>query len=421
MHNSSSSLANFSDLIMESTKPEIDYEFLPMLRVYKDGHVERLMETDFVPAVSNDPITGVSSKDITIVQEPNNNINISARLYLPKLTTTTTTQKFPLLVYFHGGAFCVSSPFTFKYHNCINALVAEANVVVVSVNYRKAPEHLIPAAYEDSWAALKWISSHSSNNGGAGSTGDSEFGLNVEILGIALIHPYFWGSDPIGSEFLNPASAAADRLWPFICPSNPDNDDPRVNPVVAGGPSLVGLGIQRPHHRSFIKRHNILKESNNNNINISARLYLPKLTNTTTTQKFPLLVYFHGVGFCISSPFTSKYHNYVNALVAEANVVAVSVNYRKAPEHPIPAAYEDSWAALKWVASHSGNNGDRYWVYYNALSKCGWMGVVEIFETDCENHGFHLYDFPSHLPSQKAKDLIRRLAAFFNRDMPPLP
>ncbi|KAK0577194.1 hypothetical protein LWI29_029360 [Acer saccharum] len=154
---------------MESTKPEIDYEFLPMLRVYKDGHVERLMDTDFVPAVSNDPITGVSSKDITIIQEPNN-INISTRLYLPKLTTTTTTttQKFPLLVYFHGGAFCVSSPFISKYHNCINTLVAEANVVVVSVNYRKAPEHLIPAAYEDSWAALQWVASHSSNDGCGG-------------------------------------------------------------------------------------------------------------------------------------------------------------------------------------------------------------------------------------------------------------
>ncbi|TXG46374.1 hypothetical protein EZV62_028123 [Acer yangbiense] len=263
---------------MESTKQEIDYEFLPRFRVYKDGHVERLMETDFVPAVSNDPITGVSSKDITIVQEPNN-INISARLYLPKLTTTTTTQKFPLLIYFHGGAFCISSPFTSKNHNYVNALVAEANVVAVSVNYRKAPEHPIPAAYEDSWAALKWVASHSSNNGGGGGpeswlnhhadfervflagdsaganiahnlamaagSGDSEFGLNVEILGIALVHPYFWGSDPIGSESLHPGSAEAGRLWPLICPSNPDNDDPRVNPVVAGGPSLVGLGCRR--------------------------------------------------------------------------------------------------------------------------------------------------------------------------------
>lgn len=36
-----------------------------------------------------------------------------------------------------------------------------------------------------------------------------------------------------------------DRLWPFVCPSAPDNDDPRVNPVAKGAPSLVGLGCRR--------------------------------------------------------------------------------------------------------------------------------------------------------------------------------
>ncbi|TXG47028.1 hypothetical protein EZV62_026322 [Acer yangbiense] len=290
---------------MESTKQEIDYEFLPRFRVYKDGHVERLMETDFVPAVSNDPITRVSSKDITLFQEPNN-INISARLYLPKLTTTTTTtQKFPLLVYFHGGAFCISSPFTSKHHNYVNALVAEANVVAVSVNYRKAPEHPIPAAYEDSWAALKWVASHSSNNGGGGGP---EPWLNHH----ADFERVFLAGDSAGANIAhNLAMAAGSGDSEF------DNDDPRVNPVVAGGPSLVGLGCRR-----------------------------------------------------------------ALVCVAENDVLK-----------------------------------DRGWVYYNALSKCGWMGVAEIIETDGEDHVFHLHD----LQSEKAKDLIGRLAAFFNRDMPPLP
>ena len=44
------------------------------------------------------------------------------------------------------------------------------------------------------------------------------------------------------------------------------------------------------------------------------------------------------------------------------------------------------------------------------------MGVVEIEETEGEDHGFHLND----LKCEKARDLIKHLADFFNGDMPPL-
>lgn len=203
-----------------------------------------------------------------------------SRLYLPKLTTTNQNQKFPLLVYFHGGGFCISSPFTSKYHSYLNALVAEANVVAVSVNYRKAPEHPIPAANQDFWAALQWVVNHgpeswlnehadfeklflSGDSAGAniahnmaivaghphpGPEPDLELGLklNVPSLRVALVHPYFWGSDPIGCEAANPdAKASVDRLWLFLRPSNPDKDDPRLNPVAADAPSLVDLGCSR--------------------------------------------------------------------------------------------------------------------------------------------------------------------------------
>ena len=134
-----------------------------MIRVYKDGHVERLMGTDFVPT-STDAITGVTSKDITILSKSNTSNSISARLYLPT-KLTNQNQKLPLLVYFHGGSFCVNSPFTSKNHNYVNTLVSESNVVAISVNYRKAPEHPIPAAYEDAWDVLQWVVSHCNNGG----------------------------------------------------------------------------------------------------------------------------------------------------------------------------------------------------------------------------------------------------------------
>ena len=64
----------------------------------------------------------------------------------------------------------------------------------------------------------------------------------------------------------------------------------------------------------------------------------------------------HGGGFVIGSPFSSTYHDFVHSLVARAGVLAVTVDYRLAPEHPLPADFDDSMAALRWVAAHAGGN-----------------------------------------------------------------
>lgn len=69
----------------------------------------------------------------------------------------------PLLLHFHGGAFCLLHPETFAgmeanwsmNHRC----------VVVSVDYRLAPEHPFPAAPEDCYAALLWAAAHADELG----------------------------------------------------------------------------------------------------------------------------------------------------------------------------------------------------------------------------------------------------------------
>ncbi|WZY98243.1 hypothetical protein YC2023_070572 [Brassica napus] len=45
-----------------------------------------------------------------------------------------------------------------------------------------------------------------------------------------------------------------------------------------------------------------------------------------------------------------------------AECIAVSVDYRRAPEHPIPIPYGDSWDALKWVFTHVSGSGPERWV-----------------------------------------------------------
>ncbi|XP_010916828.1 probable carboxylesterase 2 [Elaeis guineensis] len=251
---------------MDPSGGEIAVEILPFIRTYRDGRVERLVPTDVV-SPSLDPTTGVTSKDVMIDRET----NVSARLYHPDLASFDPSQKLPILVYFHGGGFCFGSPFWTLYHNYLNSLVAKAKVVAVSVDYRLAPENPIPAAYEDSWQALQWVVSHSE---GAGSepwlaergdlsrvflAGDSA-GANIvhnmamrakaRIEGVVLVHPFFWGSERMGCEkdrddkpLLDPVTT--DLVWPFVCPGAVGSDDPRLNPMAKGGPSLAGLGCGR--------------------------------------------------------------------------------------------------------------------------------------------------------------------------------
>ncbi|GAY68594.1 hypothetical protein CUMW_265400, partial [Citrus unshiu] len=99
--------------------------------------------------------------------------------------------------------------------------------------------------------------------------------------------------------------------------------------------------------------------------NLSTRLYIPKNTNNPN-HKLPLVDYIYGGGFCIYSAFHPTYHNYVNTLVSEAKVIVVSVDHRRAPKNHVPCGHEDSWAALKWVASHADGQGPEDWLNHYA-------------------------------------------------------
>jgi len=62
---------------------------------------------------------------------------------------------FPALVYFHGGGWVIGS--IEMYDSVCRALANAAGCVVVSVDYRLAPEHKFPAAAEDAYAATQWV------------------------------------------------------------------------------------------------------------------------------------------------------------------------------------------------------------------------------------------------------------------------
>ncbi len=69
-----------------------------------------------------------------------------------------------LVLYCHGGGFVLGDLAT--YDSVCRAICIESGCVVVSVDYRLAPEHPFPAAVEDSHAALTWLSDHAAELGG---------------------------------------------------------------------------------------------------------------------------------------------------------------------------------------------------------------------------------------------------------------
>jgi acetyl esterase len=79
---------------------------------------------------------------------------------------------------------------------------------------------------------------------------------------------------------------------------------------------------------------------------IPIRVYRP----ATAGSAPPVVVFFHGGGFAAGDLDTHDGECRHHAAAADA--VVVSVDYRLAPEHPYPAAVEDAWAALTWVAGH---------------------------------------------------------------------
>lgn len=84
---------------------------------------------------------------------------------------------------------------------------------------------------------------------------------------------------------------------------------------------------------------------------LGARLYTP----TGAAPVGPLLVFLHGGGFFFGDLDTHDAP--CRALAQRSGVRVLAVDYRLAPEHPFPAAYDDAQAAYRWVLDHAAEVG----------------------------------------------------------------
>ncbi|MFH6957070.1 alpha/beta hydrolase [Flavobacterium aquidurense] len=129
------------------------------------------MQIDYESFLENDPAQ-IRAKELTLslkeqslkipdelhletIQIPSseNKRTISLRTYKPAKKGTL-----PVLLYFHGGAFIYGTPE--QYDFLFFRLAIDINAVIVSVDYRLAPEDPFPAALEDGYDALLWLSEY---------------------------------------------------------------------------------------------------------------------------------------------------------------------------------------------------------------------------------------------------------------------
>ncbi|WCJ30149.1 alpha/beta-Hydrolases superfamily protein [Euphorbia peplus] len=233
-----------------------------------DGTYSRTFEYPKAPS-SPDPHSSSSpvlSKDIPI----NTTKKTWLRLYIPRhlLCSSSTTNNhhhpLPLIVYYHGGGFIFGTVDMSMNHDFCNFLSEHMQVVIASVAYRCAPEHRLPAAYEDAFEALQFIklskddwlrkftdiSSCFLMGTSAGGNMSYETGIRVcrsgrvleplKVKGLVLHHPYFSGSKRTGSELKmrdtnydndNAMLDATDKLWEVCLPVGSDRDHEYCNPM----------------------------------------------------------------------------------------------------------------------------------------------------------------------------------------------
>ncbi|QCE08261.1 carboxylesterase 1-like [Vigna unguiculata] len=208
--------------------------------------------------------TPVLSKDLPI-----NKFNHTwARIYLPhKALHHSPNAKLPLIVFYHGGGFVFDSAASTYFHDFCVRMTNATQSVVVSVDYRLAPEHRLPAAYEDSVEALHWIKASNdawlrhadysrcylmgeSAGGNIAYTAGLRAAAEVDklkplkIKGLILIQPFFGGRKRSPSEIRLAEDTTiplpiTDLMWNLSLPVGADRDHPYSNPFVNGGDKIL--------------------------------------------------------------------------------------------------------------------------------------------------------------------------------------
>jgi acetyl esterase/lipase len=185
---------------------------------------------------------------------------LAYRLYRP-----ATSGPHPIVAYFHGGGWVIGSQ-TSDDPLCRD-LCVRADSILVSVNYRHAPEARFPAAADDGFAAVQWIAEHAAELGGNGRLAVAGWSAGANVAAVACQLARDAGGPTIsGQLLLTPVTDGTTRsasyrenaegflltaalmnwFWDHYC-DEADRADPKASPLcgnLAGLPPAVIVTAQ---------------------------------------------------------------------------------------------------------------------------------------------------------------------------------
>lgn len=123
----------------------------PPLHTLEPEMIRQMITMQTNAALATGEPETVASVENRVIPGPQGDIPV--RIYTPQ-----GEGPFPALVFFHGGGWVICNLDT--HDTLCRSLTNEAGCVVVSVDYRLAPEHKFPAAPHDCYAATQWVASH---------------------------------------------------------------------------------------------------------------------------------------------------------------------------------------------------------------------------------------------------------------------
>jgi len=250
-----------------------------VVQMLSDGTVRRSTDYSVLPLVGGVPSDlPVEWKDV--VYDDTHGLRL--RMYRPTPTGGGgENKKLPVLVYFHGGGFCIASFEVINFHAGALRLAAELPALVLSADYRLAPEHRLPAALDDAETVFSWLRAQataspaadpwlaeSADFGRVFVSGDSAGGnishhISVRhgsgrlplgplrLAGCVMLWPYFGGEEPTPSEAASPpgdpmGTALFNQMWRLALPAGATKDHPAANPFAPESVPFGDLGDTFP-------------------------------------------------------------------------------------------------------------------------------------------------------------------------------